>query len=683
MPSVPGLPEDGYDREPGQKSKMPPIVVGLLVAILGLLVLDMVWRKQPVVLLRDQVQQLQAQVTDLARETQALRRSVEARPVVVAGTEAKPQATIGDGRLRQGENFLAPPHNYPLLTENPGGELRQFGDKVPGSLNPLLSNSVAQSILETMVNDRLVGSDLEDLEMYRQGLATSVVITDDWQHYEIKIRPGVTWHIPPIASQEGFEWLQEPVEMTAHDFVFSLQMILDQSVDCGSIRAYYEDLAEYKAVDDYTLVMRWSKSQETNINYSINLSPLPRHIYTSNADGSAIDPERLGITFNEHWFDKAQQMAGVGPYRLVEVAIDTGYRLAVNTNYWGQPQALDSVWYDTTTEDRDVMLRAFKNGDVHAVTLTAGQYRSNIIDQGDQRFLPVHADDPMASRTGHFGWMRVSQPRWSGICWNMRQSPLNELAVRQALAHCYPVERILRDVMHGLGQPLLGPIHPTHDAYDWTIPVYEFDVTKARAVAEAGGWLDTDGDGWLDKEIDGKRRQLRVAITYSESSVTLRNLLTIYKEQAALAGIDLDLQPVEGKEWFRRLDDADFDGVTIGWQGSLALDFKQLWHSTSEAQGGGSNYAGYASDIVDQLADELRTTFEPQDRNAIGAKVQRQLYLDQPYLFMHAPESIYSWQNKGDGDGKTLGGWEYGFDKFHPLYRVNGRVRAKQRWFVE
>ena len=173
---------------------------------------------------------------------------------------------------------------------------------------------------------------------------------------------------------------------------------------------------------------------------------MPRHIYSRNADGSEIPEAVRGVVMNDHWFDQTFQTVGVGRYILEEYKRGEYLRFRADPTYWGVPEHYAGQRWDIKTKAPDARLTAFKNNEVQVHGLSPNEYKAEILDGAEGRFLA--ADE---RRDGIFGWEQVEGNRWAGVVWNMRQPQLREVEVRQALAHAYPFERIQSEVLFSLG----------------------------------------------------------------------------------------------------------------------------------------------------------------------------------------------------------------------------------------
>jgi peptide/nickel transport system substrate-binding protein len=524
-----------------------------------------------------------------------------------------------------------------------------------------------------LCNDSLCSRPPYAPEQWREELATSCVIEDDFTVYRFTIRDGVFWQRPTFAGEPGFEWLNKDVPLTAGDFAFTLDLLMDPAVDCPSQRAYYEqDLASWKAIDDHTFEIRWKNKVFTSLASSMGLQPTPRHIYGRNADGSEISKERLGVTFNKHWFDERRAVVGVGAYQLTSFEPEQKMVFVKNPRYWGVSDHFERREWILNIKDPEAELTAFKNGQVQAFRLSALKYKSEIIDGKEERFAPIDPKDPKAGRSGPFGWERVKSMSFTYIGWNMRKRPFDDQRVRQAMSYAFPKERIIRDVYFGLGQGVLSDVHPDSQYYNHNLKAYPFDLTKAKALLAEAGWADTDKDGLLDRTVDGKQETFTFELKYYANSPEWDNTLTIYRQELRKLGIDMTPRPYEWSELVRIYEDKDFVAVVGGWRMGWDLDYFQLWHSSQIEAQGSSNFCGFSNPRVDELADKLRATFETSERIAIVMEIQSIINEVQPYTFFKSGEGIFIWQNhpaKGMDDAKDryLRGVVTGLESFHPL----------------
>lgn len=619
----------------------------------------------------------QQQLIEIHRSLESLRQNVGSlRSAPIPSPTPAPTATVPSpvadpqrsGEPRLGANFLLPYDRSAYRPERRRGTLRMF-EESPRRLNPLLDNSLTTSEIYGYISDTLCTRPPATPEKWQEALAEAVVIGDDWTTFTFTLRPGIRWQKPSIAAKAEYAWLDRDFPLTAHDFVFALDLTMDPVVDCPSLRNYYEDLARWEALDDRTLKLTWKRKVYTSVVASLAQMPLPRHIYGCNRDGTPIAKERLGATFNQHWFDELNTAVGVGAYRLDAYEPDKRIRFTVDPSYYGTPLHFDAIEWNMEVRKPDPKLVAFKNGQAHADTLMPLKYKSEILDRNEPRFAAPDPQDPQAGRKGELGWERYKRMAFTYLGWNMRRPPFDDRRVRQAMSHAFPKERILQEVYFGLGIPILSDVHPDSQYCNRDLKPYAFDLAKAAALLDEAGWRDTDGDGIRDRMVDGARKPFRFEMKYIANMSEWDNTLLIFKDTLRRIGVAMEPKPFEWKELVRIYEDKDFVATVGGWGQAWDKDFFQLWHSSQADVQGGSNHCGFKSPRVDRLAEELRATFDITARIRIAKEIQAVIHEEQPYTFFRSVQGIFIWQNQGDPQHKErwLDGVVDGFDKLHPL----------------
>ncbi|MBA3936489.1 MAG: hypothetical protein H0X38_03425 [Planctomycetes bacterium] len=647
------------------------------------------WRQpQQLEKVSESIDRLNRALEDLERTNKDLAEQIARKPAFVptppptVGTAPQTGATsatpVADGKERDGNpklgvNFLIPYDRSYYHPEWQGGTLKLFYD-TPRRLNPLTDNSSVSHAVYEVATDGLCDRPVTHPEQWSESLATQVIISDDYKTYTFVLRRGVKWQRPKIAKQPAFAWLDRDVELTADDFKFAIDLTLDPAVDCPSLRNYYEDIDHAEVVDPYTFRMVWKKKTFNSLSASLGLSPIPRHIYGCAADGSPIAKEKLGVTFNQHWFDELRGVAGVGAYMLDEYVPDKVLRLRRNPDYWGVPYHFDTIEWNLEVKNDDAQLIAFKNGQVHYHGLTPLKYKSEVLDHHEARFAALDQADPKAGRKGELAWERSRRMAFSYLGWNIRNPLFADKRVRKAMSHAFPKDRIISEVFFGLGLPVLTDVAPGSQYENTDLKPYAFDLERAKALLAEAGWKDSDGDGTLDKVVDGNKKDFRFTMIYGAHVAELDSMLLIYKNELRKIGVDMQLKTVEFKEMMRVYEDHDFEALVGSWQTDWDVDYFQLWHSSQAEQQGGSNHCGFINPRVDELAVKLRETFETPARIAIVKELQAIIHEEQPYTFFRSSEGILIWQNRGKAAKEQyLDGVDESLDRLNPLIKTSLR----------
>jgi peptide/nickel transport system substrate-binding protein len=419
--------------------------------------------------------------------------------------------------------------------------------------------------------------------------------------------------------------------LTAADVKFSLDTVLNESVDAPDMRQQYMDVESYEVLDPYTIRVTFGKQfWMARINLGKMLEILPKHLYDWD-DLQEKDPKAFGKRFNESEYHR--KPIGTGPYKFERW--DTGQQVVVvrNDHYWNKNRRghLDRIVFRFIS-DPVPALQALKNGDVNFIAgrLTPEQYDT---EMSDPEFLRK------------FAKVEFYTPGFCWTGWNMRHPPLDDPRVRQALSYgALDLDKFIREVLHGHAirinayQYFFGP------AYDHSVSPYPYDPEKAKQLLLDAGWYDHDGDGLRDKNAQPFRFEYLIP---TGSPVTERRA-AIMKENLRKLGIDMTIRELEWATFLQDLTDRKFDSCYLCWAGDPESDPYQIWH-TSQAEGRGSNYVGFGNAETDRIIEESRRTLDAVERRRLLSQLDHILYETQPYQFLYLVADLGAYDKKYRG----------------------------------
>ena len=123
------------------------------------------------------------------------------------------------------------------------------------------------------------------------------------------------------------------------------------------------------------------------------------------------------------------------------------------------------------------------------------------------------------------------------------------------------------------------------------------------------------------------------SFTLLNANKDFEKYLVLYQDDLAKADIRMEIKLLEWNTFITKLDEAQFDAVVLGVvRGSVDLDPKQIWHSSSAVKGG-SNVIGYQNPEVDRLIDEARQELDKSKRIPLLQQVYR-ADMNAPYAFL-------------------------------------------------
>ena len=215
-------------------------------------------------------------------------------------------------------------------------------------------------------------------------------------------------------------------------------------------------------------------------------------------------------------------------------------------------------------------------------------------------------------------------------------------SVRQALLMGINRPQLIETVAAGQGIVADSPFLPENWAYNAQIRKYPYDPVQAAQLLDQAGWRDSNGDGVRDK--DGKPMQFQL---FTNDSSTLRiELINSVVEDWKKLGIQAIATPVEFSGLVNDfLVPRRFDAVLLEWEITGDPDPLDLWHS-SQAEGSGSNYGGWANDEADKLMEQARTTADEATRQQLYYKFQDIFAEETPALMLYYPVYTYGVSNR-------------------------------------
>lgn len=421
-------------------------------------------------------------------------------------------------------------------------------------------------------------------------LATAYTQSADHRTTTFTLRRGVRFH--------------DGAPFTAADVVAVLSAVKDPARPTRALAAELEGLESFRALDDFTLELRWSRPSPFALR---QLARLP--IYPKAAVAA--------------WDGLARNPLGTGPFRLESWAPGERIVLTRAPGAWSQA-FLDRIEFRLVKE-HTLATALFEQGAFDLMTNLQGSVWRALE-------LPT-PENAWAWRDYHR--VRFAENAWSFVAWNARLPLFEDPKVRRALAHLYPSERVSKVVDLGLELPTTCPFFLGSAQCDPTVTALPYDRAAARALLADAGFRDADGDGVLER--DGQPLRFRFAMP--PTAVRLAKLAPLLQEEFAQVGIAMELDKVDGAVLSQRVTRFDFEALSRVW---TELDVEQdtfaLFHS-SQADAG-SNLVGYRSPEADRLLEAIRAEFDPQRRQALERALHRRLYADQPYLWMTARQSL-------------------------------------------
>lgn len=266
------------------------------------------------------------------------------------------------------------------------------------------------------------------------GLAQSWDITGEGRVYVFHLRPGVRFH--------------DGSALDARDVKFSLDRARDENSQ-NAQKALFASIESVEVLDDLTV--------------RVTLGAPDGGFLFNMAWGDAVIVAPESIT------EIKQKPVGTGAFRFRDWAQGDHITLVRNPDYWGKPARLEQVTFKFIS-DPTAAFAAMMAGDVDAFPGFPAPGR-----------LPQFEADP------RFQVLVGTTEGETILAINNKLKPLNDVRVREAIAHAIDRQAIIDGAMFGLGTPIGTHFAPHHPAYVDLTGLSRHDPERARdLLAEAG-----------------------------------------------------------------------------------------------------------------------------------------------------------------------------------------------------
>ncbi|MBE8162654.1 MAG: peptide ABC transporter substrate-binding protein [Bdellovibrionaceae bacterium] len=462
----------------------------------------------------------------------------------------------------------------------------------PTTLNPFSSSDTYSSQVQVYVFDTLLVRNINNYKL-KPGLAERYEVGPKEKYYTFYLRKGVQFH--------------DGKPLTAEDVKFSFDAIMDDAFKAAHQRPYYENIKSVKVISPLVVRFYIKKRYFQNLSIIAGMQIVSKHFYK--------DPKKK--------LNKV--ILGSGPYILGKYDKGRSITLKKNKKWWGHKTKYLSKAYKfdrifiRIIRDENLRFESLKKEKIDFVGLTADQFVKKT--KGKPWGTKVFAKK-VANKSGKgFGF----------VGWNLQKPMFKNKKVRQALTHLMNRDLMNKKFKHGMSTLATGPWYIQSDYASPRVKPLEFSSKKAAKLLKSAGWKDSNKDGILEKNINGKLTPFRFTLLFA--SAASEKYLTIYKEDLKKEGIDVVLKQVEWNSFVKALDEKKFEAVMLGWSGSIEIDPKQIWHSSS-SKNGGSNFISYSNKQVDNLIEKGRLISDRKKRIRIFRKVFELIANDAPYVFL-------------------------------------------------
>lgn len=432
-----------------------------------------------------------------------------------------------------------------------------------GAIDSVLYSNVFEGLTRFMSDGSVVA-----------GLAESWEISEDGTTYTFKLRDAVTFH--------------DGTTMDAEDVKFSLDRARAEDSQ-NAQKALFAGISEVTVIDPSRVEVKLAQADG---NFLFNMAW---------GDAVIVAPESIeGIK---------QTPIGTGPFTFVEWKQGDSITLEQNANYWGTKPALTKATFKFIS-DPTAAFAAMMAQDIDAF---AG--------------YPAPENLPQFQADPRFKVLVGSTEGETILSTNNKMPPLDNVKVREAIAHAINRQDIIDGAMFGLGTPIGTHFAPHNPDYVDLTGLSLYDPEKAKALLAEAGFPDG----------------FTTTLKLPPPSYARRGG-EIVAAQLAAVGIKTEITNLEWAQWLEEVFRGKDFGLTIV---SHTEPFDIGIYARPEY------YFQYDNPAFQELMATLTATSDPERRSALLAEAQTMIAKDyvNGYLFQLALPTVADarleglWQN--------------------------------------
>lgn len=473
-----------------------------------------------------------------------------------------------------------------------GGTLTCVESSFPPTLRTVgkNANSVFTSTLSGFCYETLL--DLDPITYdYAPNLAKRWAIADDKVSFFFELDERARW--------------SDGKKVVASDFVASWKLYTDPDIDDPFTVDFYNKYECPVALNDQIIMVR-SKQLNWRAFMSMGfMTVLPGHIISELGGKAYIEKYQFAL------------MPGSGPYAYERSKVNEEIVLVRRKDWWQADLERAQGYYNfdklhfVFVQDENLVKEKFKKGEIDWMSV-------NVAREWHQEFIAAKML-PVSN-----GWMqrrKVYTHRpigTSGIAFNMRKEPFDDIRVRKAFAYLYNREKLM-DKLFFNEYEFLDSFYPNSPYENPENPKMRYDPDKAVELLEEAGWLqkNRDSEGWLVK--NGKRFEVSLNLTQKSSE----RIYTVLQEDLKDVGIKLNLKLVTWATDIKEVGERNFEISARAYSGIMFPNPESSMHSKFADLNNNNNIWGFKNARVDEICEKYPLMFKASERIAAVKEIDK------------------------------------------------------------
>lgn len=488
-----------------------------------------------------------------------------------------------------------------------GGIYNSMANGTFDSFNPFIvpgSTAAGLNYQGGLLWDLMMSKAIDEPSASHPLIAEAYTYPDDYSTATYRLDKRARWHDGKPITPEDVKWSMETLKEHSPQY-----------------NRYFADVKEIVIDNEQELTFIFAQKNNRELPLIIgDLPVLPKHWWEgTNAKGEKRDFTKSTL----------EPPLGSGPYKIGAFTAGSDITYERVKDYWAQdtPTRKGRFNFDkhryTYFKDPNAMWEAFKKGGFGDIRVEnraeywARRYNFPAFESGDVKKVEF----PTTSGYAMQGWvMNTRRPQFSNpmvrkaLTWalNFEQMNKNLFFDQYTRTKSYfgGTELQATDLPTGRELEILNEYKDRIPAEifteEYSLPVYETRRDERKYLKVAfdlllkAGWKSQGG-----KLVDASGKQFRLEILgYSPTSEKIN---APWLKSLKLLGIDANFRIVDTSQYIARINEFDYDVVSIPTQQSQSPgnEQREYWTSQAADQQGSRNYMGAKDPVLDELVERI------------------------------------------------------------------------------
>ncbi|MEM7562188.1 MAG: extracellular solute-binding protein [Pseudomonadota bacterium] len=482
--------------------------------------------------------------------------------------------------------------------------LRHVGPDSNGSFRRWILDYFSMTAAHTYPNDA---------DQFFPGLATEWAVSRERKTTFIRLNPDARW--------------SDGRKVTADDYLFTFFFYRSKYIVAPWYNNWYGTMyTNITKYDEYTISISIPEVKPDMHARTLSIGPTPQHFY-----------RELGDDYVERY--QWRFVPSTGPYQILPADIKKGRSItltrvkdwwAKDLKFWRNRYNTDRIHFNVI-RDTSKVFEAFLRGDIDGFGLNLAEYWYDKLPDDH---------DLVASGYVHKKVFYNQHPRPTyGLWMNSSKPLLDKKSIRVGLNYATNWDLVIEKYFRGDYQRLQSTADGYGDFSHPSLRPRKFDIEAAQKYFAEAGFNRRGEDGIL---INDKNQ--RLSFTLSSGYESLKDVLTILKEEAAKAGLEYRIEVLDGTAAWKKVQekkhDIHFSAFGVGLE--MYPRYWETYHSVNaydqafledgsvnperKVKTQSNNLEIVAVPEIDQMIDQYRASSSREEMIDLAHRLDEALY---------------------------------------------------------